>query len=61
MFIVHRDIEEGRLVQVLPDLRPRGLPIHVVWPPVKPMPQKLRLFIDHLVASLGDTPPWLRT
>jgi len=61
MFIVHRDIEEGRLVQVLPDLRPHGLPIHVVWPPVKPMPQKLRLFVDHLVESLGDTPPWLRT
>ncbi|MEQ8903404.1 MAG: LysR family transcriptional regulator [Roseovarius sp.] len=61
MFIVHRDIEEGRLVQVLPDLRPHGLPIHVVWPPIKPMPQKLRLFINHLVESLGDTPPWLRT
>lgn len=61
MFIVHMDIEQGRLVQVLPDLRPHGLPIHVVWPPVKPMPQKLRFFINHLVESLGDTPPWLRT
>lgn len=60
MFIVHGDIEEGRLVQVLPDLRPHGLPIHVVWPPVKPMPRKIRLFIDHLVKSLGETPPWLR-
>jgi len=60
MFIVHSDIEEGRLVQVLPELRPHGLPIHVVWPPVRPMPQKLRRFIDHLVESLGDTPPWLR-
>jgi len=61
MFIVHRDIDEGRLVQVLPDLRPHSLPIHVVWPPVRPMPGKLRLFIDHLVEHLGDTPPWLRT
>jgi DNA-binding transcriptional LysR family regulator len=61
MFIVHRDIEEGRLVQVLSELQPHALPIHVVWPPVRPMPRKLRLFIDHLVEHLGDTPPWLRS
>jgi len=60
MFIVHRDIEEGRLVRVLPELQAHALPIHVVWPPVRPMPRKLRLFIDHLAEHLGDTPPWLR-
>ncbi|SEL87010.1 transcriptional regulator, LysR family [Roseovarius azorensis] len=60
MFIVHEDIKQGRVVQVLPELRSHGLPIHVVWPPIRPMPRKLRLFINHLVTSLGDTPPWLR-
>ncbi|WP_026758881.1 LysR family transcriptional regulator [Sediminimonas qiaohouensis] len=60
MFIVHDDLRQGRLVQVLPELQPPPLPINVVWPPVRPMPRKLRLLVDHLAASLGDSPPWLR-
>ncbi|PWE32870.1 LysR family transcriptional regulator [Maritimibacter sp. 55A14] len=60
MFIVHEEIKKGRLVPVLPELRPNALPINVVWPPVKPMPRKLRLFIDHLVERFGETPPWLQ-
>jgi len=60
MFIVHDDLRQGRLVQVLPELQPIPLSISVVWPPVRPMPRKLRLFVDHLAASFGDRPPWLR-
>ncbi|MEM8569933.1 MAG: LysR family transcriptional regulator [Pseudomonadota bacterium] len=59
MFILHEAIEAGRLVRVLPKLKPKPLPISVVWPPVKPMPQKLRLFVDHIAEAFGEHPPWL--
>lgn len=58
MFILHDALSDGRLQRVLPDLVPTPLPISVVWPPVKPMPQKLRLFIDHMADALGDPPVW---
>lgn len=60
MFIVQEDLAEGRLVLVLPELKPAPLPVSVVWPPVKPMPRRLRLFIDHLVEHFGEVPPWSR-
>ena len=36
----------------------RTLPIHAVWPPLQPMPAKLRALIDHLAAELSDGAPW---
>lgn len=58
-FIVHDALADGRLVAVLPGLAPPPLPISAVWPPIRPMPRKLRLFVDHLVATIGEHPPWL--
>lgn len=58
MFIVYDDLKHERLVQVLPDLAPDPLPVQAVWPPVKHMPPKLRLFIDHLALSFGQRAPW---
>lgn len=60
-FICLPDIRAGRLVRVLPELDHRPLPIAVVWPPVNPMPMKLRALIDCLLAELGGTPPWERS
>jgi len=60
MFIVHEALADGRLVPLLPALTPLPIPIAAVWPPVKPMPQKLRAIIDHLVEGFGATPAWLR-
>lgn len=57
-FIVAEEIASGRLVRVLPDHKLRRIPISVVWPPVIPMPHKLRVFIDHLIQAIGDCPPW---
>ena len=60
MFIAHEALADGRLVPLVPDLTPLPLPIAAVWPPVKPMPQKLRAIVDHLVAGFGPSPAWLR-
>lgn len=58
LFICHEALASGALVRVLPELTPQPVPITIVWPPIRPMPRKLRLFIDHLVTSLGTGQPW---
>ncbi|WP_134725601.1 LysR family transcriptional regulator [Paracoccus luteus] len=57
-FLVSDALRDGTLVAVLPDMRARTLPILAVWPPVAPMPAKLRALIDHLAAALSDCAPW---
>ncbi|AGT09385.1 LysR family transcriptional regulator [Paracoccus aminophilus] len=57
-FIVSPEIAKGRLVRILPGYAPRRVPISLVWPPVEPMPAKLRAFIDFIAAALHDGPPW---
>lgn len=59
-FIVAADLAAGRLERVLADWPTRRLPIVAVWPPVSPMPAKLRRLVDHLAARLAD-PPWRHT
>ncbi|AUH35139.1 LysR family transcriptional regulator [Paracoccus tegillarcae] len=57
-FIVSEVLKSGRLIQVLPDAETRALPIMAVWPPVSPMPAKLRALVDHLAVELADGRPW---
>lgn len=59
-FIAAPAIAAGRLVAVLPGVETRRLPVVAVWPPVQPMPAKLRRLVDHLAAELGGGAPWLR-
>ena len=54
-FIVGPALAAGRLVELLPDAETRPLPVMAVWPPVTPMPAKLRALVDFLAAQL--TPP----
>lgn len=44
---------EGRLVRVLSDWEPPPLPIQLVYPSGRYLPQKLRLFIDMAAKALG--------
>lgn len=60
LFIVHDALRDGRLLRLLPGLPQQVLPISVVWPPVRPMPRKLRLFIDHVGDAFTESPPWQR-
>ena len=59
-FIAAPALAEGRLERVLPDFPTRRMPIVAVWPPVSPMPAKLRRFVDHLATEL-KSPPWQAT
>lgn len=57
-FIASPAITAGQLERILPDVETRPLPIAAVWPPVTPMPPKLRRFIDHLAQALDAGRPW---
>ena len=56
-FIANPAIAQGRLERVLAQYGTRPLPIVAVWPPVSPLPAKLRRFVDHLADELKH-PSW---
>lgn len=58
LFIVDDALRDGRLIRVLPNFPQSPLPISVVWPPIKPVPRKVRFFVDHLKNAFAETPPW---
>lgn len=45
-------IEQGVLVEVLPDYRPAALPIHMLYPHRRGVSRRLRLFMDFLTKVL---------
>ncbi|WP_246040560.1 LysR family transcriptional regulator [Roseovarius arcticus] len=57
-FLVAAAIFHGVLERILPGMETRRLPIAAVWPPVTPMPPKLRHFVDHLLVELDGGQPW---
>lgn len=57
-FVVAGALADGRLKPVLADQETRVLPILAVWPPISPMPAKIRALIDHLAAELDGGKPW---
>lgn len=57
-FVVATALADGRLRQVLADHETRMLPVLAVWPPISPIPAKLRALIDHLAAELDGGKPW---
>lgn len=60
-FMVADDVAQGRLVLLLEEFNPRqSLPIHLVWPPQRFEPPRLRAFIDYMVELFTPGPPWTR-
>jgi DNA-binding transcriptional LysR family regulator len=47
-YMVMQDIQEGRLVSVLPQFRPVGVDIYAVFPSRKNVPIRVRTFLDFL-------------
>lgn len=45
-WIVARDIEEGRLVQLIPQWQAAPLPVYLIYPHARSYPAKLRLFAE---------------
>ncbi|KVK90837.1 LysR family transcriptional regulator [Burkholderia cepacia] len=47
-------VRKGRLVRLLPDLEPEPWKLHVYRPRRGPMPRRIRVVFDELVAKLAD-------
>ncbi|SER80457.1 DNA-binding transcriptional regulator, LysR family [Tranquillimonas rosea] len=57
-FIAQPAIDRGTLVPILSGWETRALPIAAVWPPIRPVPAKLRGFVDYLADELKNGAPW---
>lgn len=54
IFMVEKDIQEGRLVQVLPDTQGEEVAIHAIYPNRRHLPVRVRAFIDSFKSSLSN-------
>lgn len=52
-FVVEADIRAGRLVSLLDDCEPPGLPLNIAYLGGRTVPRKLRALIDFAVADVG--------
>lgn len=53
-FMVEKDIQEGRLVQVLPDTQGEEVAIHAIYPNRRHLPVRVRAFIDSFKSFLSN-------
>ena len=51
--LCEQDVARGRLVRVSPPTAAASAPLHVVWPPSRHVPKRVKLVRDWLVSSLG--------
>ena len=57
-FVFGERLAAGELVALLPDHKTSDLDIHAVYPTRRHLSLKVRRFVDRLVSSFGETPPW---
>lgn len=53
-FMVEKDIQEGRLAQVLPDTQGEEVAIHAIYPNRRHLPIRVRAFIDSFKSFLSN-------
>ncbi len=53
-FLVHDDLEEGRLIRLLPEYRPIEFSMNAVYPHRHHLSAKVRMFIDLLVQHSAE-------
>lgn len=51
--LVADDLDAGRLVPVLPEIRIDPLPVHILYPARRHLPARVRLLIDMIGERLG--------
>ena len=59
-FIVGKDLQSGRLQAVLSEYIPVKRHVYAMYLPTRHLPNKVRVFIDFLVAHIGTPPYWDR-
>ncbi|WP_315759650.1 MULTISPECIES: LysR family transcriptional regulator [unclassified Bradyrhizobium] len=59
-WLIADHLREGRLVQVLPEAKTRGFPIHALWPQARQTSPKVRVVVDELVNCFLPELPWDR-
>lgn len=59
-FIVGKELQQGRLLEVLPGYVPVERAIYAVHLPNRHLPPKVRVFIDFLAGRFGEEPYWDR-
>ncbi|MGA2758273.1 MAG: LysR substrate-binding domain-containing protein, partial [Solirubrobacteraceae bacterium] len=55
------DVIAGNLVHLLPSYRSAEMELYAVFAPGKPVPPRIRLFVDHLVRVFGQLEQKLAT
>jgi LysR family transcriptional regulator for bpeEF and oprC len=55
-YLLTRHVEEGRLVQVLPDWVSDPLPVHIVYPQNRHMSAKVRVFVEWVSEVFANHP-----
>ena len=60
MYMARARLDAGLLTRVLDGIQVAGPPIHALYASSRQLSPKIRVFIDHLVTVLGETPPWAR-
>jgi LysR family transcriptional activator of dmlA len=51
------DLATGRLVQCIPEYHSAPMELYAVFAPGKPVPPRIRLFLDHLVRAFAEFAP----
>jgi DNA-binding transcriptional LysR family regulator len=57
-FIAYKEIENGKLVQVLEEYKPPQLDAYAIYPQTRHLSQRVRAFVDFLVKRFEGTPYW---
>jgi LysR family transcriptional activator of dmlA len=50
---VSADLDDGRLVELLPDYQSAEMDLYAVFAPGRPIPPRIRLFLDHVSRAFG--------
>ncbi len=59
-WLVDEDLRAGRLEEVLPGSAPAPFPVHAVYLPARPQPEKVKLLLAYLVEQVGRIPGWVK-
>ena len=59
-FIIHKELSDGLLVEILPEYEWGSIALYAVYPPTRHLSKRVRAFVDFLVDRYAGTPYWER-